>query len=249
MISNQKIGSTLALLAILGTAQGQTPAATEGKVIYERKINMHRRITDESMKNMIPEFSTSKAELSFAGDESIFQNVKEEEDIRDNADVSGNRFVMKFGGGDAQTYKNYGTGQTTEQREMGPRKYLIADSLPELGWHLQPDTMTIKGYLCKKAIGKNRQGNAVIAWYTETIPVPTGPETLGGLPGLILQVDINNAEMVFTPLQIITGNADRRVVKQPTDGKKITRKEFQKMMEEEYGVKPGGGPTIRIIRN
>ena len=41
---------------------------------------------------------------------------------------------------------------------------------------------------------------------------------------------------------------DKKLVKAPTNGKKTTRKEFQKMVEEQFGANPGGGPVIRIHR-
>jgi GLPGLI family protein len=222
------------------------PSITTGKVLYEMKINMRRRITDESMKNMVPEFSTTKAELSFSGDESVYQNIKEEEDVRDQAGEggNGNRIVMKFGGGDACIYRNYATGQATEQRQMGPKKYLISDTLRHMNWKLQDDTMTISGHLCKKAITKDRQDKPVIAWYTEDIPVSAGPEPFGGLPGLILSLDINQGEVKYSSLAITPASQAKDFVKAPTEGKKITRKEFQQMMQEQYGVKPGEGRII-----
>jgi GLPGLI family protein len=252
--------SALIATAATQTARAQAPAAAPsspsvktGKVLYERKVNMHRRMTDENMKNMIPEFATNKAELIFTGDESTYQNVKEDDDIRDQAageNGNGNRIIMKIGGGEACTYRNYATGQMTEQRQMGPKKYLIQDTLRQISWKLQEDTMTITGYTCKKATAKDRQGNPVIAWYTEDIPASSGPETFGGLPGLILSLDVNNAEVRYTPISITPGDPSKNIVKAPTDGKKITRKEFQQMMEEQYGVKPGeGGMQVRIFHN
>ena len=242
-----------------GTASS-TPASpgipapvTAGKVLYERKANMRRRITDENMKNMVPEFAVSKTELSFSGDESTYQNVKEEEDVRDQAGGefgNGNRIFMKMGGGDVCTYRNYSTGQMTEQRQMGPKKYLIEDTLRRIGWRLQEDTMTIRSFLCRKATATDRQGNPIIAWYTEDIPVSCGPETFGGLPGLILSLDINNAEIRYTPISLTPGDPAKDRVHAPKDGKKITRKEFQQMMQEQYGMKPGeGGLQFRIFRD
>ena len=59
----------------------------EGKIIYERKVNMHKRLTgeQESMRNMVPEFSTFKTQLVFSENESIFKQIEQEEDIRDQA--------------------------------------------------------------------------------------------------------------------------------------------------------------------
>lgn len=222
----------------------------EGKIIYERKVNLHRRITDESMKSMVPEFNTSKTELDFSADESIYRNIKEEEDIRNTAGEDGNRPFIRIGGGaDDQTYKNYTTERITELKELGPKKYIIEDTLHKQSWKLEGETRTIKGYPCRKATTKDREGKGVIAWYTENIQAPAGPEIFGGLPGLILELSSNDAEIVFTPLDIITKDFDKKIVKKPTDGKKISLKEYRQMMEEQFGANPGGRPTIRIIRN
>src|SRR5882724_2983202 len=243
----QKILFAALALSIGQTIQAQSPATpaangpavlTEGKVIYERKVNVHRRMTDESMKSMIPEFSTSKSELNFSAGESIYKNIKEDDDIRDHAGDDNNRVIMKFGGGDDQVYKNYTLEKMTEQRELGPKKYLIEDTLPRQSWKLSVETKTIQGYTCKKALTHNREGKEVIAWYCEDIRTSTGPEGYGGLPGLILELNSNDAEIVITVLEITTKGFDKKMVKAPTDGKKISRKEFQQMMTEQFGANP-----------
>ena len=224
----------------------------DGKVVYERKVNMHKRLgpEQESMKNMIPEFDVSKVELLFSGNESIFRRIQEEEDIRESAGESGDRQVvrMRFGS-DNELYKNYNTQKAIELTELGPRKYIIDDSLRQHNWKLdETETKQIKGYTCKKATGKTQRGVAVVAWYTEQIPCPSGPDTWGGLPGMILEVNIGDGEMVFSAIEV-SDKADKKLVSAPTGGKKITRKEYQKMMEDQFGVSPNSsGPTIRIIR-
>src|SRR5258708_10666281 len=110
------IGQTVHAQAQANTAP---PVSKEGKVIYERKVNLHRRLTDESMKSMVPEFNTSKTELDFSAGESIYKNIKEEEDIRDHAGEDNNRAIIRLGGGDDQVYKNYTLEKITEQRELG----------------------------------------------------------------------------------------------------------------------------------
>jgi len=224
----------------------------EGRIVYKRKINIHRRMEDESMKRMVPEFDSARSELLFSADQSLYRNIKEAEDIRDQAgqDQDGPVVRMRFGGGDDQTYKNYTLEKMTQQREMGPKKYIIEDSFPHYTWKMEQDTQTIHGYLCKKATTKGRQGNAVTAWYTEEIQCPSGPEEYGSLPGLILQLDINDGEVVFSPDDIDTKSLDKGLVHAPTDGKKITREAFRKMVEDRFGPGAGGGrPVIRIIRN
>jgi len=135
----------------------------EGRIVYKRKINIHRRLEDESLKNMIPEFDSARSELLFSTDQSLYRNIKEAEDIRDQAgqDQDGPVVHMKFGGGDDQTYKNYTSEKMTQQRELGPKKYIIEDSFPHYPWKMESDTLTIHGWLCKKATTKGRQGNTI----------------------------------------------------------------------------------------
>jgi len=154
--------------------------------------------------------------------------------------------IMRMNTGSSETYKNYATEKIAELRELGPKKYVIEDTLRKLGWKLSDDTMTVKGYTCRKASAKTRQGDDVIAWYTEAIASPSGPEQFGGLPGMILKMDIGAGWMVFTATDI-QPTADKQLVKAPTGGKKITRAEFQKMMDEAFGPSAGGQPRIRIV--
>lgn len=249
MLLKKQMLLTILILTAFPTVYAQIK---EGRIVYKRKINMHRRLEDESMKRMVPEFDSARTELLFSADQSLYRNIKEAEDIRDQAgeDHDGVVVHMKFGGGDDQTYKNYTSEKMTQQRELGPKKYLIEDSFPHYTWKMESDTQTIHGYLCKKATTKGRQGNSVTAWFTEDIQCPSGPEEYGGLPGLILRLDINDGELVFSADDIDTQGLDKALVHAPSDGKKITRDAFRKMMEDQFGPGAGGGKaTIRIIRN
>jgi len=226
----------------LGMAQ-----VKEGKVVYERKTNMHKKLPpeNENMKAMMPEFNTTKQQLVFSGDESIFSSLPEEEDIRDQAGQEGGRVNIRMNTGSSEMYKNYSTEKIVELRELGPKKYIIEDTLRKLSWKIDGDTAIIKGYPCKKAFTKNRQGDNIVAWYTEDIATPSGPEQFGGLPGLILKLDIGDSWIVFSPLEI-TAATSKQTVKIPSGAKKVTRPEFQKMMDEAFGPSTGG-PQIRII--
>ncbi len=228
----------------LQTAMAQTK---EGKVIYERTVNMHKRLPpeNENIKAMIPEFNTGREQLLFSGDESVYSSLPEEEDIRDHAGEDGNRMTFKMNSGSSETYKNYAAQTITELRELGPKKYIIEDTLHTVAWKLSDDTAIVKGYVCKKATGKGRQGDNIVAWYTEEIASSSGPEQFGGLPGLILKMDIGDSWMVFTAIDIQT-SIDKQLVKAPSGGKKVSRQEFQKMMDDAFGPSTGG-PQIRII--
>ena len=222
-----------------------------GLIVYERKVNMHKRLTgqQESMKNMIPEFTTAKMKLMFVENESIYKAVEETEDIREQTDNDDERIVLRMDG-DNEVYKNYLAGKMVELRELGPKKYIIEDSIRSFSWKLDDsETKIIKDYTCKKATAKNSQGMTLVAWFSDQINCPSGPEIFGGLPGLILELNIGDDEIVFLPLDIKKG-IDSKLVQAPNAGKTISRKEFQKMMDDQSGGNgEGGGPVIRIRRN
>ena len=95
------------------------------------------------------------------------------------------------------------------------------------------------------------QQQPVVAWYTESIESQAVPDNFYGLPGLILKSDLNNGTMVYTATNV--EKLDKGSVKAPTDGKKITRAEYRKMMEDQMRARggpggPGGGPVIRIVQ-
>ncbi|MBS1597175.1 MAG: GLPGLI family protein [Bacteroidetes bacterium] len=238
---------TLSTVIVLQSVSAQVK---EGTIIYKRKIDVHRRMTDENMKAMVPRFDSSKVQLLFSGNESIFKKLPEENDIRDHAGDDGNRIVINMGGPDNETYKNFTTEKIIELRELGPKKYIVEDTLRKQNWKMNDETKTINGYNCKKATTKNRESKDVIAWYSEDILCPSGPEQYGGLPGAILELNVNDEEIVFSAIDIRTKDLDKTLVRAPTNGKKVSNKEFQKMIEEQFGPGAGsGGRMIRIIRD
>ena len=63
--------------------------------------------------------------------------------------------------------------------------YIYEDSTAQFAWTLLPDTVTVCGYVCRKAEATFR-GIRWTAWYAPDIAIPAGPWKLNGLPGLIL---------------------------------------------------------------
>lgn len=86
-------------------------------------------------------------------------------------------------------------------------KYIVYDKIlrsiysfevnEKIKWNLIPETKIINSYNCKKAIGKYRN-KEITAWYTEDIPIPEGPYTFKGLPGLILEAYDSKEYFHFT---------------------------------------------------
>lgn len=238
----KKITLSIAAIIAATTLVAQT---REGTITYERKVNMHRRITDEQIKAMIPEFRTSKHQLLFSDSTSIYKAVVEDETPDPFASGNGPTVMIRTAGDGGEQYRDYSKGKAVDARELGAKSYIIEDSIKQYGWKLTDETKTILNYTCRKATFKSDRGQAVEAWFTESIPCPAGPEGFSGLPGVILAVDVNNGEMTYTATNV-SDKVDKAGLKEPKKGKKVTRQEFAKITEEMFG-KPGeGGRVVRI---
>ncbi len=71
----------------------------------------------------------------------------------------------------------------------------------------------------------------VVAWFADGISASVGPDRFGQLPGAILEIDVDNASMVYTATEIKATVSDKDI-KEPKKGKKVTRDEFMKLMAD-----------------
>ncbi|WP_016988603.1 GLPGLI family protein [Flavobacterium sp. ACAM 123] len=102
-------------------------------------------------------------------------------------------------------------------------------------WILINETKEINGFVCYQATAVKTVENGVgvfhfpiIAWYCPRIPLSYGPNGFGGLPGLILELQVRNIlfgvnKLDFKPNQII-------VLPQRKDYKIVSEKEFESLL-------------------
>src|SRR5690606_37134751 len=101
--------------------------------------------------------------------------------------------------------------------------FLVKDLLPEFKWKLENESKQIGDYTVFKAtavqkidladyrminIENSNQDRTLIitAWYTPQIPVNFGPDIYGGLPGLILELNIYRTTILCS--KIILNNSE-----------------------------------------
>src|SRR5688500_8740753 len=89
------------LLIALLLMQTTFSQLNEGQIIYDRRINVHKRLSteDQSMKNMLPEFNTTKIQLSFKGSETISTELSSPEEDGSMDEDGGERVVIRMGAG------------------------------------------------------------------------------------------------------------------------------------------------------
>ncbi|HOV12284.1 MAG TPA: GLPGLI family protein [Bacteroidales bacterium] len=87
--------------------------------------------------------------------------------------------------------------------EMLGKTYLISDSLKMPDWKIKNDLKEVSGHVCMNAALKDTlRGQKIVAWFALDMPLQAGPDRFYGLPGMILEVDINNGAEVITAEKI-----------------------------------------------
>jgi GLPGLI family protein len=258
------------LIAIPSLAQ-----VKEGKILYERTMQLNIRIDDDNpaMQNMIPRERKDKFELLFTEGKSLWQPLEDDsQEDMSFGDGGGMRMVFRMPGSDDITFHNIAQSKKVEQRELGGKSYIIADSIRKTSWKVAGETKVILGHNCMKATTQRTQENMrmtmdngeakrervtdtlnIVAWFTNEIPGSFGPEMYQGqLPGTILEIDVNNGRNSFKAIEI-SPKVDVAKVKEPSKGKKASAEEFAKEREKlmQEMMQNGGGPGgMRInIRN
>jgi GLPGLI family protein len=236
--------------ALLSFAYQET---TEGIITYSSKINMHKRIPaeQESIKQMIPEFTISRSMLLFNPAESLYKPVPADENPFDQP--SGQGRVMIRNTNENETYLDRMEAQVTQLIEFMGKKYLIKKEQTDIPWKLENNIREIQGYACKSAFFIDENKREIRAWYTEAIRQPLGPEGFHGLPGLILEVTINDDEIVISAEKLELRALKKNELKVPKGGQEVSEEEYQAMVEEQMknlGMQPQGQGGFRmIIRN
>ena len=88
----------------------------------------------------------------------------------------------------------------------------------------------------------------VTAWFTPQIPVNNGPGEYGGLPGLILELNVYRTTLLCSKIVMNPKAAEK--IEPPTKGKQVTREEYVKIVKEKTdelreNFRNGGGNSRR----
>ncbi len=242
----------LLFLPFLAVAQNK-----EGQIVYTETVKMNIQLPDdapEEMKKMIPPSQSHLQILLFNEQACIYRDLNEgeEDDINLNHnDGEGGEIQIKMVRPKNTLYRDLDNDKVVESREFMGRNFLIKDDMENFKWKLSPEQKNILGYPCQKAVLQDTS-RTVVAWFTTSIPVTTGPSAFGNLPGLILELDIDNGARTYTATKADLKKLDAKSIEIPAKGKVCTRAEFQKIVDEkmkEMNAEGGPGGMRVIIRN
>jgi GLPGLI family protein len=162
---------------------------------------------------------------------------KQEEELEKPNKQSSRRMYWSYGA-KSTIFTNLNSKTYIKKQRLFEETFLINDSLPSYHWKITKESKQIGKYLVIKAIGtrtvKNRKRESeekeIIAWFTPQIPIGTGPELYGGLPGLILELHMDND--VFLAKEILVNSKNLSKIEAPKDGKVVSQSEYEKVADE-----------------
>ncbi len=219
----------LLLLVSSATSQAQQQFITHGKIEFERKVNQHSFLEEGSvwndmMKKNTPKFHTAYYDLYFKNGVSLYKMGREPE-VRQNKVWS--VFIAE---NTIQT--NLDSSTSITQKDIQNDLYLLTDSLRKVDWKMGTEIRKIAGFDCRKAVGKIMDSIIVIAFYSDEIMPSGGPESFGGLPGMILGLAIPRMHTTWYATKLELIEIPDKDLQAPKKGKKYTNTAFQAQLKD-----------------
>ena len=95
--------------------------------------------------------------------------------------------------------RDYAKNVQYDGRTILGKTYIIEDTLEAPKWRILNDLKEVAGHVCMKAFLQDTvRKQKIVAWFAQDIPHNGGPEDFFGLPGMILEVDVNDGAMTLT---------------------------------------------------
>jgi len=128
-------------------------------------------------------------------------------------------------------YLDYAEGTVVEARRFLGRTFRVTGKRPTFAWRIAVEQAEHLGYTVMKATAEH-DSTTVEAWFTPQIPVPGGPASYGGLPGMILVLSLNDGRTQYQATEVVLRELDAGLIRPPEDGDEVTREEFEQIVRE-----------------
>lgn len=216
----------------------QATFVTKGKIEFEKRENLYKNMQSmednddqgedaftEAIKKTLPQFSSTYFDLYFDENHTLYKPGRETPglNIPEWLQSPANNNIV---------YNDIATQQLTLQKTFYGTTMLLQDTVRHVNWRITNDMRDIAGFECRKAVGRIMDSVYVIAFYTDQIVTPGGPESFSGLPGMILGVAIPRINTTWFATKLEVTPVSNAVLAPPTKGKKFTADEFQKKLND-----------------
>ncbi len=214
----------LLLLLIPAFFNCQYCLAQNYKVEYIQVVNL----------NNTPD--TNLAVLLFNSQESVYAYGKIENKrnkIEDTPPVDDNTKKIQIKLRDSKGFiyhSNYTTKLFTNRELLFTTPVIVIDTMFKIAWQVDTTgSKKIGDLTCKRAVGEFR-GRTYEVWFSEEIPVNSGPWKLWGLPGLILEVQDFYTDAITIKLKSITQTDE--IIQKPNGDEQLTQAKYVELFKK-----------------
>lgn len=228
-------------------AAAQVKFISSGHIEYEKRVNQfsfYDKEDDEApwvveMKKVFPKMVSETYYLDFNENKSVFKLAKENTDIK-----------YMWGRKPSETdvtVKDVKNNQISLQRDIFEQTYLVKDSLQNYEWKISNETRLIAGFECKKAVTKICDSVYIVAFYTDEITVSSGPESFGGLPGMILGLAVPRLQVTWFATKVDLKEPTEAMLNPKQKGKAVNWEVYQKDLNK--AMKDWGKYGSKVLWN
>lgn len=128
-------------------------------------------------------------------------------------------------------YLDYGAGTMVEARGFLGRTFRVARERPTYAWRIGTEQAEHLGYTVMRATVEH-DSTMVEAWFTPQIPIPGGPASYGGLPGMILVLSLNDGQTQYQATEVALQELEAGLIRPPEEGDEVSYEDFEKLVKE-----------------
>ena len=203
---------------------------SEGKIEFEKKVNQYALMDEgdswsELDKKMMPKFKITYFDLYFNKNKTMYQPGRENPD--NNRGFGGDGLAAEN-----VIYAELDSSKSISQKKVFEDVFLITDSTRQIQWKITDETRVIAGFQCRRANAIIMDSIYVVAFYTNDIIAPGGPESFNGLPGMILGVSLPHQHVTWFATKVTATPVTTSQLKAPTKGKKVNFTSLKATLKE-----------------
>lgn len=213
---------------------------TYGKIVYERKTNLYKKLKSENVKEWLKEEDKNKIdvfELYFNDSCSVFK--PQESDLKER---------MSWATTKNTTYQQYNSNKRLSIKNVWGELLYVEDSLYQRTWKITESKRVICGYSCRKAIWQANDSTRIYAWYCEEIIPSVGPESFYGLPGAILGLASEDGGVIYFAKSVEISKPNMETVIPKKGKNKIySTTELKAKLEKDFGKNPWAKEMLKEL--
>lgn len=219
---------------------GRSGSISYDKTIYMKNIvskkflpkaNNNSKTFFEQLLPKLPENVVLKKSLKFNANETLFEPVKD-----DNLDQMVKQYIMMLAlDFEGVTLSNMTTRSFLRYNDIVGEKIIVEDTMKRIKWKITDEYREIAGYNCRRANGLTTDSIYVVGYYSNEIPVSGGPESINGLPGMILGIVVPSQHVSYFATKVELSN-DVVMDKKKFEKSKVKRMTRKTMTDQISGV-------------